>query len=197
MRSAFLLAGSLLALAAADRADAQAETKTHGYDSLGRLVTTVENDGDTRSTCFDQNGNREVFRTAENGTVVNCPPPPPVSPPPSPPTQTPQPPPPPSNLPPSAVNDFMSGPCDWNATINLTANDTDPEGQALTLVSIGWGTGTGAASAMINSASTVFVDTGFTSGNTNFIYTVRDPAGATDTATLSVTASCSGGGMQP
>jgi len=70
--------------------------------------------------------------------------------------------------------------------VNLTANDSDPEGNVpLTLVSIALASGDAAAAVV--SGSSVNVDAGF-KGQSSFTYTVKDSLNATSTGQLSVTA---------
>ena len=183
---------------------AQSQTETHSYDELGRLIVTTTsgglNNGDTRSYCFDEEGNRQELKFTSNGTTANCVAPTPQTPPPpnsgsSAPTPTPT----PTNTPPVAVNNSVSGLC-WNVTtVNLTANDSDAEDAPAkpVLVSISNGAG-GQASATIASSSSVYVDFGPLWDITTFTYTVQDSDGAQDSATLSVaTSSCGNGGMPP
>ena len=79
--------------------------------------------------------------------------------------------------------------------VNLTANDSDPEGNyplALTAISAGSG---GAATATIASESSVTVTFGPSGDSTNFTYTVADSLGVTSTGQLTAfTDSCGGGG---
>lgn len=188
---AVLAGGSLLALPAA--LSAQSRTETHTYDALGRLVVTRTNGGpaqaDTRSLCYDEEGNRQKLAMVNDGTVAACAPPPVQTPPPV--TGTPTPTPPPSgNTPPVAVNDAVSGKCFHTATINLTANDSDAQDSPAkpVLVSVDGGSG-GFAGAYQVSNSSVSVDFGPAGDWTQFTYTVRDSAGATATGTLTVTTS--------
>lgn len=187
----------------AGQAAAQSETETHSYDSLGRLISTTtaggQNNNEARSYCFDEVGNRTNFKSSASGATLSCSPPPPPPPaPPSPPPAPPPPPPPPPNYPPTAQNDAASGQCYGSTLVNLTANDTDPDGDyPLSLVSIVQ-SNTGAATASIFSSSTAEVIFGPNFDFTTFTYTVEDALGATGTATLTVsTSSCGGGGGGP
>ena len=181
---------------------AQSRSETHTYDELGRLIVTRTNNGpsnaDTRSLCYDEEGNRKRLELNANGSVAACAPPPVQTPPPL--GGTPPPPPPPSssNTPPVASNDSVSGYCFLTASVNLTANDSDVEDSPTkpVLVSIDGGSG-GFAGAYKISNSSVSVDFGPAGDVTTFNYTIRDSVGATATGRLTVyTSSCGGGGIE-
>jgi hypothetical protein len=93
------------------------------------------------------------------------------------------------------VNDAASIPCLSSGTVNLTANDSDPDNNVpLVLLSITRVSGT--ATASVTSASSVQVITEG-KGPTVFTYTVRDSLSASSTGQLTVTATgtalyCSG-----
>lgn len=90
-----------------------------------------------------------------------------------------------ANSPPNAVTDSGSMGACTQANFNLTANDTDPEGNyPLTIQSI-----SGPLSAVVASASTVTVYATASTGLKNFSYVVRDSLGATSTGYLNVTVS--------
>ncbi|HEY0313558.1 MAG TPA: Ig-like domain-containing protein [Allosphingosinicella sp.] len=174
---------------AARRTDA-----TYSYDALGRLVATSSsgtvNNGLTTGIAYDPAGNRSCYTVAgaATGTGGSCtpPPPPPPSPPPSPPPPSPPPPPPPGNQPPVANADTApSIPKCGTTTVNVTANDTDPEGNyPLTVTGVSGGVG---LTLTILSASTIEIDSLGPSGLKTFNYTVSDSLGATSTGTVSVT----------
>lgn len=163
-------------------AEAQSSTEAYSYDALGRLISVVtaggQNNAETHSICYDDAGNRTQYVSDTSGIPASCtggtPPPPP---------------PPPANNPPVTVNDTSSGGCDMIKTVNLTANDTDPEGNyPLTLVSISRVSGA-YASADVVSASSVSVDFGPVDGTTTFSYTVTDSLNASSAGTLTTTTS--------
>ena len=195
MRRQYLLAGSsLAALVAAYSAQAQQSTETYSYDALGRLISVEtaggQNNNETHSICYDDAGNRTQYKSDASGTPVTCagggtPPPPPP------------PPPPPSNNPPNTTNDSASGACSTTVSINLTANDTDPEGNyPLVLQSIV--KTSGGASAIKISNSSVSATFGPAFDASSFTYTVADSLGATSTGQLNLfTSSCGGGGPPP
>ncbi len=189
------LSVSLAAIACADVASAQSSTEVYDYDALGRLISVVTtggaNDGDAHAICYDAAGNRTSYDARSNRAIPACaggstsPPPPPPSPPP--------PPPPPANNPPVAADDFASVTCTGTGIANLTVNDSDPDGDSLSLLSITRTSG-GNADASIANASSVSVVGDSQFGSTTFTYVVSDGKGGTDSGQLSVlTGSCGGG----
>jgi YD repeat-containing protein len=196
-RISTLGACSVLVLAATGAVVAQSSTKTYEYDALGRLVEARTsggaNNNEAHEICYDAAGNRIRFRATNDGSSITCPTG-------STPTPSPTPTPTPTgggNSPPTTVNDSVSGPCLWSLTVNLTANDSDPEGNTpLVLQSIT--KNIGQSSAMVVSNSSVQVDFGPSPGLTSFTYTVADSLGATSTGILYAEAmNCSGGGLDP
>ncbi len=147
------------------------ETNTYTYDALGRLVAASTNKavGASTSTAmtYDPAGNRA------NYTVSTGSPPPP--------------PPPPTNHPPTANSDNAGtmGKCTAKV-VNVTANDTDPDGDPLTVISA---TASGDMSATVVSASSVEIDSGATAGAKSISYTISDGRGGTSSSTISVTVS--------
>jgi len=88
----------------------------------------------------------------------------------------------PSNLPPVANADATSFNCSVYQTVNLVANDTDPENNVpLHLVSI-----TGPGSATVTSTTSVTIGEN-TTGTFTFSYVVADSLGATSTGQLTAT----------
>lgn len=166
-------AAALLATGAAEAT----ETVTYRYDALGRLVRTTiaggPNDALGTATCFDPAGNRARYMV---GTVLpSCT----AAPAPAP-TPTPT----PSNTPPVAVGDSSSGTCNVPKTINVLANDYDPDGHTpLSLVSVTPANNTGAT---IASGTSVTV-TGYAPGTEFIAYVVQDSLGATATGRLTYT----------
>jgi YD repeat-containing protein len=190
MRGSRLLAtvsGGALAFAACAAAAQQQSTEAYQYDALGRVISAKTgggtNNDETHSICYDAAGNRVKYKTTTNGTAATC-----ASqgtqggaPTPSP---SPSPSPTPSNSPPATAPDTANMACDAVATVNLTANDTDPESNyPLALTAINGG---GTASATIVSASSVSVDAGPVNGTSSFTYTVADSLGVSSTGTLTV-----------
>ena len=179
--SRWLLAGSVLAVASAAEA---AETTTYTYDPLGRLTATSSSGGPASgvnsSYGYDCAGNRIQVLT---GSAAPVPPPPPCA--------SAGPPPPGNNQPPTANPDTApSIPKCGSTTVNVTANDSDPEGH-LPLVVTGVGTAAGLSLTVIN-ASTIGIESLGPSGLKTFTYTVRDSLGATSTGNVSVTVTTAG-----
>jgi subtilisin-like proprotein convertase family protein len=84
----------------------------------------------------------------------------------------PPPPPPPDNQPPTAVDDFAVTDEDTPTTIDVLANDSDPEGDPLTVTSIDWTSG---GSATINADQTVtFTPDPDFNGDASFGYSISD-----------------------
>ena len=89
------------------------------------------------------------------------------------------------NSPPVAVNDTASTPGNTPVTItNVRANDTDPNGDTLTVTSVG--TASSGAVALV-SGNPVYTPTASFKGAATFTYTISDGFGGTATATVTVT----------
>jgi hypothetical protein len=97
---------------------------------------------------------------------------------------------PPVNHPPGAVGDTASVVQGSAATIAVLANDSDPDGDLLTVTSVTQG---GRGSVTINPDFTVTYASGATCGADSFTYTIDDGRGGTSTGTVSVTITCTGG----
>jgi VCBS repeat-containing protein len=91
----------------------------------------------------------------------------------------------PANRPPVAVDDNASTPEDVAVSILVLGNDSDPDGDTLTVASFTQGSHgavtTGAGGALIFTPAANF------SGADSFSYTISDGRGGTDTATVNVT----------
>ncbi len=86
---------------------------------------------------------------------------------------------------PVAADDTASVTPGASTTITVLSNDTDPDGDALTVTISGAPTN---GTAVVNADGTVtYTPTAGFTGADSFEYTVTDPAGATDTATVAVT----------
>lgn len=185
MRWGLLVSCSLGVLAVAGESAAQQSTESYTYDALSRLIVVDvqggQNDQDVRSVCYDKSDNRTSYTARSDGTSASCvdtgegtggggtPPPPP--------------PPPPGNNPPQTLPNYVDGACYKVVTVNLTANDSDPEGNLpLTLTAIV--RNSGSATASIVSASSARVKFGPQSDSSTFTYTVKDSLGAAATGTL-------------
>lgn len=178
-----LLATSVFAWVTAAHASG---TTSYSYDALGRLVSSSNsgavNNGLSTSLGYDPAGNRSSY--AVSGASGSAPPPPP---PPSGGGGTPPPPPPPSgNQPPVANPDTApSIPKCGGTSVNVTANDTDPEGNYPLTVT---GASSGAAIVVtVVGPGTLWIDSVGASGLKSFTYTVQDSLGATSTGTGSIT----------
>ncbi|MGE4069237.1 MAG: cadherin-like domain-containing protein, partial [Vicinamibacterales bacterium] len=95
------------------------------------------------------------------------------------------PPPPPSNAPPVAVADAATTDEGQAVTIGVTGNDSDPDGDSLTVSAVTEGAH-GSVSVASAAAVTYTPAPGF-SGTDTFTYTVSDGHGGTATATVTVT----------
>jgi hypothetical protein len=158
------------------------ETVTYSYDALGRLVEVSTkggpNDGVSVGTGYDPAGNRCVYTVASGGAVnVACtggggggPP---------------------GNQPPVTVPDSLSVEQCESGTVNVTANDSDPEGNLpLTVTGVEGGA---MGTASIESATTIRYTSIGGLGPDVITYTVADSLGATSTGTLNVSVT----GTQP
>jgi hypothetical protein len=159
-----------------------AETVSYTYDALGRLTNTAISGGPNNTigtaTCFDPAGNRTRYTVGAGVTSCGTGTPAPS------PTPTPTPTPTPANSPPVAVNDSGSGTCGQTKTINVLANDYDPDGHTpLSLVSVTPG---GNTDAQIASSTSLYV-TGYAVGTEYIYYVVKDSLGATATGRLTYT----------
>ena len=164
--------GDMLALAAvalAAGAAAANETVTYRYDALGRLVAVqhsgTANNGRANSLCYDPAGNRSVYRSSAAGALADC-------------AMAPAP---PTNQPPVAAPDFLTAPKCQQRTMNVIANDSDPEGDdplVLVAVTADW------ASVQNN---VVTMTTPDANGSYTIAYTVANSLGASAQGTLTVT----------
>ena len=89
------------------------------------------------------------------------------------------------NDPPDAVNDSASTNEDTAVTISVLTNDTDLDGDSLTVASVTQGT---RGSAVINANGTVtYTPDANANGSDSFTYTASDGNGGSDTATVAIT----------
>ena len=189
-----LLAATVLV---AGPAVSQTQTETHVYDNLGRLIVTNTvggpNDNETRSYCFDELGNRKIFKSSESGVAAACAPQ--TSPqPPAPDPPAPIPPPSSSGTPPTANDDWIRGGCQHTTTANLTANDSDAEDAPIKpkLIAIGQSSNSMAGATRINDSS-ASVDFSDRNSLVSVPYTIRDSAGQTASGNLIIeTTGCGG-----
>jgi hypothetical protein len=186
---------STASIAAISQVHAQ-ETTTYTYDVLGRLETSTNSGGPNNNvfmkTCFDPAGNRTAQAVGTGApTCAGAPAPTPTPTPGPTPTPTPTPPPGGGNLPPIAVADHVYVTCNSGGGYYLFPNDSDPNGDPLTLVSVSY---SGSGSIVIGNASLgiVGVGGGSTPGNYTGSYVVADSHGATATAAIYVHVSSGG-----
>lgn len=176
MRFARLMSGvALIAIATPILAS---ETITYTYDAKGRLTKVVRtgsvNNAVTAQYAYDKADNRSTVSTTGSPNGAPSPPPPPPPPPPS------------GNQPPVAVADAVSVQCNLSASKNVTANDTDPEGnlplvvQSATMVS-------GTASVSVASNTSLLLTGGSPSTTSRATYVVADSLGATAVGTVTIT----------
>jgi hypothetical protein len=93
---------------------------------------------------------------------------------------------PPANQAPNANGDNASTPYNTKVSIDVLANDRDPEGQALTIINPS--SLTGATVQVVNGKVEYTPSPNFNiaGGSDSFSYTVKDPQGATNSATVTV-----------
>lgn len=90
----------------------------------------------------------------------------------------------PLNDPPTAAADAGATSEDTPVTLSVLANDSDPDGDALTVVAV---TQSALGAATTDGTTITFSPAANANGTAAFTYTVRDPAGAEATASVTVT----------
>jgi hypothetical protein len=91
----------------------------------------------------------------------------------------------PCNHPPIARDDSVTTPRNTPVTVNVLANDSDPDGDSVSLVGVSQPShGTAAANA---NGTVTYTPAGCYAGPDAFTYTIRDPAGLTATAAVMAT----------
>lgn len=90
-----------------------------------------------------------------------------------------------TNLPPVAGNDAATTPEDTPVDIDVLANDSDPEGAAISVTGVG-AAAHGSAQVINGGAGVRYIPGPDFNGADSFTYTVADAGGATTTATVSV-----------
>ncbi len=88
------------------------------------------------------------------------------------------------NRPPVAVGDSASVVAGSSVTVSVLANDSDPDGDSLTVTGV---TSPSVGTATRSASSVVYTAPSGASGTTTFDYTVCDPDGACDRATVTIT----------
>ncbi len=148
------------------------ESIQYEYDALGRLQKVTRDDGTNTVSIeyeYDAAGNR-IERTINGGT-----------------------PPPPPNSPPTANVDFVvAASATWLTYANLTANDSAPDGDALTITAV---TQPSNGTVTIHSSSTVRIAPTWAGTTRQFSYTISDGNGGSDTGYVVYTVPPSGGGI--
>jgi uncharacterized protein (TIGR03382 family) len=92
-----------------------------------------------------------------------------------------------TNDPPDAVDDAFTVAQNSGATVlNVLANDTDPDGDTLTVTAV---TQPANGTVTLTGGTVRFTPVAGFTGTTTFMYTVSDPGGLTDTATVTITVS--------
>ena len=127
------------------------------YDSAGRLIKATYSNGVVIEYRYDSAGNRRSIITS-------------LAP----------------NQSPVAVNDAASVGASSFIDIMVRANDSDPDGDPLTVTSVGTPTGGGTV-AIRNSGEHVRYTAPATAGTKTFTYTISDGRGGTASATVTVT----------
>lgn len=143
----------------------------HTYDSLGRLATVVNNDGSKLTWTLDANGNRTTVQQ-QTGQTVTC-------------TD-------PSgtgdsavfNRAPTAVANSATVAGGSAVTFNVLSNDSDPDADALAILSVRQGS---LGRAAISGASLIYTADADSAGTDQLSYVVTDGRGATASAAVTVT----------
>ncbi len=170
-----------------------AQQENHTYDELGRLTSTTNTgtslNGETRSICYDEAGNRVEFDVRTNGATTTCSVPTQQTPPSGPPEATEgSSPPEPQNYAPTTEPDVATGNCRDFASTDVLINDDDHEQDALTIIAIEFDYGDSTASAIIDQANNdINVVFPATAGNSaRYTYTIQDTANNTAQGVLRV-----------
>lgn len=123
---------------------------SYSYDSLGRLIMVRYDNGKQIVYTYDAAGNR-TQRVIQTSTA---------------------------NSPPVAAPDSITMPEDQSSvTLNPRTNDTDPNGDAISLYSTG--SGSLGTSALSGGGTTVtYTSTNKRNGSDKFVYVINDPSGA-------------------
>lgn len=90
----------------------------------------------------------------------------------------------PVNAPPVAANDSVSTAANTPITIDVMGNDSDPDGNPLTI--IGMGDAPNGTVTLNPDGTITYTPNAGTSGDTSFSYTISDGHGGTSTATVAV-----------
>lgn len=96
-----------------------------------------------------------------------------------------------TNSPPVAVDDTATTSENTAVTVDVLANDSDPDGDSLTVTGV---TQPAHGTAAVNGNKTVYTPATDYVGTDSYTYTISDGNGGTDTATVTVTVTASTGG---
>jgi len=136
---------------------ALAQSVGYTYDSQGRVISRTYPNGTVTTFTYDASDNLVQITTAA-----------------------------PSNLPPVAVNDATSTNSNTPKALDPRVNDSDPEGGALTIVSVATPS-SGTAVVTGGGTGVTYTPASNFTGTATFLYTVRDAQNATASATVTVT----------
>lgn len=90
-----------------------------------------------------------------------------------------------NNYPPVAVDDVANLPTSGSVIISVLSNDTDPEGDVLTVISVS-NPEHGTATISTNGKEVIYTPTSGYSGTDHFTYTISDGNGNTSTANIDI-----------
>lgn len=144
-------------------------TTAYTYDVLGRLIEVDAPSGSDRIYCYDLVSNRIKVRSSGDCTGN----------------------PPPNNPPTANLDSGSANSTQFFVDIDLISNDTDPDGDTLTLSSIVQAPSL--ATYTILNATTVRLFPNGSTGNSSFTYEVSDGNGGTATGQVFFFIHCSGG----
>lgn len=171
MTSVYALCAGALALAA-PRAVTAAETYT--YDALGRLTTVQTDDGKVTNYRYDAADNRVELSVSGSSAT-----------------------PPAANGPPVANPDDITAAPGAAVTFDPRANDTDPDGDLLTVSGIASAPSHGTAVVGPGGTSVTYTPSAGYSGADSFSYTVSDGRGGAANGAVNVTVSAAAPPNQP
>jgi YD repeat-containing protein len=160
MKSRFRFAATIAALALAASPMPSFADIAYVYDSAGRLIKVTYSNGVSIEYRYDASGNRQVITTAQA-----------------------------PNQGPVAVANSATVVASGTVDISVLANDSDPDGDTLTISAVSTPTA-GTATILTGPARIRYVATA-TAGVRTFNYTISDGHGHTATATVTVTVTAS------
>jgi YD repeat-containing protein len=136
-----------------------ADTTTYTYDALGRVISSTEPDGTVIQYTYDPAGNRLLKSATPPGSNHN----------------------------PTAVNDSGSVAANGSLTLDPRSNDSDTDGDSLTLSTIPTGPTHGTVTIQTPPTSILYTPATNYAGADSFTYSLSDGHGGTATATVSIT----------